>query len=182
DIATVPGVSDPQAKQASSAIGARGQFESTLRGTLSSVNGGAKLYSGLCASCHGSDGSGTTDGALPSLYHNSTVGASRPDNLLAVIFNGVDRRAGADHVLMPSFGEGSYVQSLSNAQVAELATFVRATFGNGDAVTEAQAATARKGGAASHLPELARIALFGIVVILAAAGYFFMRRRSRRTA
>src|SRR5262249_59665752 len=104
DIATVPGVSDPQAKQASSAIGARGQFESALRGTLSSVDGGARLYSGLCASCHGRDGSGTPDGALPSLYHNSTVGASRPDNLLAVIFNGRDRPVRYHAVLMPSFG------------------------------------------------------------------------------
>jgi len=106
----------------------------------------------------------------------------RPDNLLAVIFNGVDRTVGSDHVLMPSFGEGSFVQSLSNAQVAELATFLRPTFGPGDAVTEAQAATARKGGPASLLPGLAKVALFGIVVILVAAGYFLRRRRSRRSA
>jgi fructose 5-dehydrogenase cytochrome subunit len=181
-IATVPSVSDPQAKQANYVLGARGQFESTLRGSLASVNAGAKLYSGLCASCHGRDGSGTPDGALPSLYHNSTVGAARPDNLLAVIFNGVDRTVGSDHVLMPSFGEGSFVQSLSDAQVAQLATFVRTTFGPGDAVTEAQAATARNGGPASFLLALAKVAPFGIVAILVAAGYFHTRRRSRRAA
>ncbi|HEV7607837.1 MAG TPA: cytochrome c [Steroidobacteraceae bacterium] len=180
-IETVPAVPDPEAKQASYAIGARGSFEPALRGAPASVDAGAKLYSGLCASCHGRDGSGTRDGALPSLFHNSTVGASRPDNLLAVIFNGVDRTVGPEHVLMPLFGEGSYIQSLSNVQVAELATFVRATFGPGDIVTEAQAATARKGGPDSLVPFLGKVALFAIFVVAVAAAYFFRRRRSRRT-
>lgn len=176
---TVPAVSDPLAKGASFTFGAPGTLEAGLRGAPASAPEGEKLYSGLCASCHGSTGAGTPDGVLPSLFHNSTVGAARPDMLVAVILHGVDREVGESHVLMPGFGQQSYVQSLTDEQVAAVATFVRKTFGPGDAVTAEQVATARKGGAASPFVAQVRAGLAGGVVILVAAGLLLFRRRRK---
>lgn len=176
---TVPGTREPLA---SYAIGKPAAFEVSLRGSLAPSSDGARLYSGLCASCHGSSGAGTPDGVLPSLFHNSTVGATRADNLVAVILNGVDRRIGDEHVLMPGFGKESFVQSLSDKQVADVATFVRQTFGPGDAVTEDQVATARKGGPSSNILLLARGGLAAAAAILFAAAFLVLRRRARRAA
>ena len=178
-IATVPAVRDPAAKHTSYAIGAPGRLEAELRGS-GDASGGAHLYSGLCASCHGRDGAGTADGTLPSLFHNSTVGATRPDNLVAVILHGVDRTVGDHHVLMPGFGEKSFVQSLSDEQVAALATFVRQKFGPGDAVGVEQVATARKGGPSSMLLPAARVGLVVVAVLLFGIAFWTLRRRVHR--
>jgi mono/diheme cytochrome c family protein len=178
-IATVPAVHDAEAKQASYASGAPGHFEAGLRGSADASKG-AHLYSGLCASCHGRDGAGTADETLPSLFHNSTVGATRPDNLVAVILHGVDRTVGDHHVLMPGFGEKSFVQPLSDEQIATLATFVRQSFGPGDAVSVAQVATARKGGRSSFLLPIARIGLTVMAVLLVGIALWILRRRARR--
>lgn len=183
-IATVPAIGDSRAKQPSYAIGAPGHFEAALRGAaVSSSNDGAKLYSGLCAACHGRDGAGTPDGTLPSLFHNSTVGATRPDNLVSAILYGVDRTVGDNYVLMPDFGQNSHVQALSDKQVAEVATFVRQTFGPGDTVSEDQVATARMGGPASSLlPLLAQGGLVSAPLLLLAAALTSLRRRARHDA
>lgn len=178
-IATVPAVRDPDARQVSYAIGAPGHFEAGLRGSADAT-GGAHLYSGLCASCHGRDGAGTADGTLPSLFHNSTVGATRPDNLVAVILHGVDRTVGDRHVLMPGFGDNSFVQSLSDEQIATLATFIRQSFGPGDAVSVAQVATARKGGPSSILLPAARIGLVAVAILLFGIALWTLRRRTHR--
>ena len=47
-------------------------FRGTARISDDAVKSGAELYSGACASCHGSDGAGSTDGFYPSLFHNTT--------------------------------------------------------------------------------------------------------------
>ncbi len=153
--------------------------EATLRGAVDPPEG-ASLYSGLCASCHEATGRGTPDQVIPSLFHNSTVGAEHPDNLIAVILHGVDREAGGQHVAMPGFGEGSYVQPLTDAQVAAVANHVRMTYGPGmPAITEADVATTRQGGPPSSLPMLARDGA-AIVVLLALALLGIRWKKSRR--
>ena len=145
--------------------------EAGLRGAANPAQG-ASLYSGLCASCHEATGRGTPDQAVPSLFHNSTVGAERPENLIAVILHGVDREAGGHHVFMPGFGEASYVQPLTDAQVAAVANHVRATYGPGTpAITEADVATSRRGGPPSSLPMLARDGVaIAVLLVLALLG------------
>ena len=103
---------------------------------------GAVLYNGACATCHGVDGAGTPDGAFPSLTANTTVGAADPANLVLTIADGVDREGANGHAFMQTFGE-----ELTDAQIAAVANYVTARFGNPDVtVDEAQVAELRAGG------------------------------------
>lgn len=176
-IATVPAVRDDSDKQAAYSFGHSANFETALRGDSKPALG-SKLYSGLCAACHGRNGDGSPDGTIPSLHHNSTVGASRSDNLVSVILHGVDRTVGDRHVLMPGFGEASFVQSLTNAQIADLATFVRQTFGPGDSVTEKQVAVARTGSSFSIILLVVRSAMVLGALLLAGIAFWRLRRTS----
>lgn len=177
-IATVPSVPDANVKKAAFAWGTVSGFEARLRGAATPPEG-ARLYSGLCASCHGSNGGGSADGNIPSLFHNSTVGNLHPANLIATILQGVDRTVGAKHVLMPSFGDQSFVQSLSDEQIAQVATFVRQNFGPGDTVSSAQVALARQGGKASLLGPVIRGGLLIGALALLIAGVVALRLRRR---
>jgi mono/diheme cytochrome c family protein len=183
-IATVPAVRDAGDTQPAYSYGKPATFEAALRGAAPKATDleGARLYSGQCAACHGRDGSGSPDGVIPSLYHNSTVGASRTNNLVAVILHGVDRMVGDHHVLMPAFGENSYVQPLTDAQIATLATFVRQTFGPGDSVTEQQVQLARAQSSVSMLLLLARAGLVLAALVLIGVVAWRMRRGGTRGA
>ena len=177
---TVPAVADKDATRAAFAWGdaTAAPGEPAIRGTDAPIASGAVLYSGLCASCHGSRGEGSKDGYYPSLVHNSTVGMVRPQNLVATIIGGIDRDVDGEHVLMPHFSEGSYVQALSDADVAAVATYVRTTFGPGDQVTEAQVASIRDGGEKPLLAKIARLWLPLLILGLAAfVGMILLVRR-----
>lgn len=169
------------ATRAAYTYGAPLRTEAAERGVIRADRAsGAALFSGLCVSCHATTGAGTGDHAYPSLFNNSTVGAERPDNLVAVILNGVDRTVGQEHSFMPGFGAGSYVQSLNNDQVAALATYVRAKFGPGGTVSASDVATARAGGGTSPLLVLVNAGMVAAVaLVLAGLGYLFFRRRQR---
>jgi mono/diheme cytochrome c family protein len=166
---TVPGVSDQGVTRAAFAWGKPGNYESEIRGVQSHAPSGAMLYSGLCASCHGERGTGSSDGYYPSLLHNTTVGAPRPDNLISVILFGVDREISGQHVVMPNFSEESHLQSLNDAQIATLVTYVRQAFGPGGQVTTDDVSVVRKGGAPPLLLALVRgglvLALFLLIVL-----------------
>ena len=177
---TVPAVTQGAETRSGFTWGAPANFEPTLRGAGYTPNG-ASLYSGLCASCHGSTGAGSRDKVIPSLFHNTTVGAKRPDNLVAVILHGVDREADGQRTFMPGFESGSYVQSLSDAQIADVATFVRKTFGQGGAVSAADVATAREGGPPAFLLTLVDFAMWGaaivVLIVFVWLGWRLLRRK-----
>lgn len=178
---TVPAVADKDATRAAFAWGdaARTPGEQPVRGTDAPLASGAVLYSGLCASCHGSRGEGSQDGYYPSLVHNSTVGMARPQNLVATIIGGIDREVDGEHVVMPHFSEGSFVQALSDADVAAVASYVRTSFGPGDQVTEAQVALIRDGGEKPLLAKIARLWLPLLILGLAAfIGVILLLRRA----
>ncbi|MER2021954.1 MAG: cytochrome c [Stenotrophomonas sp.] len=188
---TVPAVADKDATRAAFAWGdaATAPGEPAIRGTDAPIASGAVLYSGLCASCHGSRGEGSNDGYYPSLVHNSTVGMVRPQNLVATIIGGIDREVDGEHVLMPHFSEGSYVQALSDADIAAVATYVRTTFGPGDQVTEAQVAVIRDGGEKPLLAKIARLwlpllilGLAAFVVVILLVRRAWTRRKQRRAS
>jgi mono/diheme cytochrome c family protein len=125
-IRTVPAVSDANPRPRS-AWGNPATDVGRLRGVALSSDtlDPARLYLGNCATCHQAKGSGTPDGYYPSLFHNSTAGASNADNLVQVILHGVHRNASGNDVGMPAFaGE------LSDAQIAALANYVTTQFGN----------------------------------------------------
>jgi mono/diheme cytochrome c family protein len=176
-------------RQGNSFSQAHYNVEHHLRGINSpnanhTLNSGEALYSGYCASCHQPDGSGSLNQAYPSLFNNSTTAASNPSNLIAVILQGVDRRVDGKHVLMPSFGDGSYVGELTDKQVADIANFVLQNYGNSTlSVSEADVSEVRAGG---PKPLLARaqpmilpgMAVAAVVIILLAL--FWLRRRKAR--
>ncbi|WOX04011.1 cytochrome c [Microbulbifer pacificus] len=75
---------------------------------------GARLYLGLCASCHAVDGTGSRDGYYPSLVHNSTVGAASDHNLRQAILQGVSRTVNGEEKMMPGFASELGEQDLKN--------------------------------------------------------------------
>ncbi|PFH29377.1 cytochrome c [Burkholderia sp. JKS000303] len=164
--------------------------EATLRGASAlNANGtlttGAALFSGYCASCHQANGKGSPSQAYPSLSNNTATGSRNPSNLIAAILYGVDRDAGGQHVLMPSFGEDSYVQPLKDDQVAAIANYVLAQYGNADVtVTPDDVAVVRSGGPVPLLVRARPLMLPAsvLVVLLIALGIMVRHRRARRVA
>ena len=114
-----------QGRAASDEARRRGMDSQTATASLKS---GAALFSGYCASCHQSSGAGSANQAYPSLFHNTATGAGTAANLVATILYGIDRNVGDQHVLMPRFDQKSYVNPLTNQQVADISnTCWRAT-------------------------------------------------------
>jgi mono/diheme cytochrome c family protein len=124
-----PAISRSGERVARFAFGKPATYEAVLRGssgiTSENVAGsGAELFSANCASCHGLAGTGSEDGYYPPLMHNTSVGASTPNNLVMVVLNGVQRRTAKSVVFMPGFA------ALSNEQVASLVNFAEQQFGD----------------------------------------------------
>ncbi|MNR58916.1 Fructose dehydrogenase cytochrome subunit precursor [compost metagenome] len=65
------------------------------------------------------------DGYFPMLPKNSTVGALQADNLVRVVLDGVQRKAGKDEVFMPG-----YAGILDYGQIAALVNYLTRQFGN----------------------------------------------------
>jgi mono/diheme cytochrome c family protein len=91
------------------------------------ANRGAELYVDNCAACHRTDGLGSPK-ALPKMAGNSSVLAEDPKSLIRLVLAGssLPGTAAAPSALgMPGFG-----WRLTNDEVAELLTFIRASWGN----------------------------------------------------
>jgi mono/diheme cytochrome c family protein len=80
----------------------------------------ARLYTAACASCH-YNGTGQPNPLRPDLALNSAVNLDDPTNLIRVVLHGVSAKEGAPGVVMPGF------ERFSDAEVARLATYLRAT-------------------------------------------------------
>jgi nicotinate dehydrogenase subunit B len=86
----------------------------------------ARLFNGACGACH-HDGDGpATFGPNVPLALNSNLHSDRPDNLLNVIVHGVPEPTPRATGPMPAFG-----QALDDAQLVELATWMRQRFAPG---------------------------------------------------
>jgi nicotinate dehydrogenase subunit B len=82
-----------------------------------------RMFDSACAACH-HDGDGPTLlGVNTPLALNSNLTSARPDNLLRTILDGVREPASRDIGFMPAFRE-----ALDDAQIAELAGYMRARF------------------------------------------------------
>jgi nicotinate dehydrogenase subunit B len=106
-------------KSAQEALAAK--LESATRVTYASSTG-ARLYQGACAVCHEVGGL-PLFGSRPSLVLNSNLHSTQPDNLIQVILHGIDKPVTSDLGYMPAFKD-----SMSDAQVAELVSFLRRQF------------------------------------------------------
>ncbi len=101
-------------------VGCGGQADAVLALTPSATNG-ATVFTANCARCHGPDGKGTTSG--PSLV--DTTKNSSKASIVASIINGYTPPGNVPNPLsMPSFAK-----ELTNQQIADVAEYVKTTFG-----------------------------------------------------
>jgi mono/diheme cytochrome c family protein len=102
------------------------------RGRLFEEQGGAALFSSVCAGCHQPDASGASGAAdYPALTKNSNVASA--DYMERLLLNG--QRG------MPPVG-----QMISDQQIADVINYVRTHFGNAydDVVSAADVGAARR--------------------------------------
>jgi mono/diheme cytochrome c family protein len=103
---------------------------------------GAATYAGNCAACHGADGKGFAP-FLPRLAGNPTVLDSDPSSLINVVLNGsvpLVVKGAPDAYRMPQFR-----LQLTDQQVADVVSFLRAGWGNqASPVTASQVSALRK--------------------------------------
>jgi mono/diheme cytochrome c family protein len=83
---------------------------------------GATLYLDHCSGCHQAKGRGIA-GVFPPLAGNGAVIASDPANVLKVVLAGIPAQNG--YIPMPAFGD-----QLSNQEIADIANYVRTSWGN----------------------------------------------------
>jgi mono/diheme cytochrome c family protein len=83
---------------------------------------GQAMFAGACGGCHAADAPMTRDGA-PALSLSTVVKAPTPRGVIQVILRGIPWREGKSAPYMPSFAS-----TLTDAQVAELAGYLRATY------------------------------------------------------
>ncbi|WP_323990320.1 cytochrome c [Nguyenibacter sp. L1] len=164
----VPALRNAAQTRPRDAYGAISNGEALQRGVApASLSNGARIFTGDCAACHRPTGTGSQDGYYPQLFHNSATGAATPDNLVAAILQGVDRTVGGQHVFMPGFAHGSYVDELSDQDVADVGNYVLSQFGNQAVhITASDVATLRAGG---PRPLLARVGGYIVPAIVALA-------------
>jgi mono/diheme cytochrome c family protein len=81
----------------------------------------ANLYAGACMSCHYNSGT-TPLAARPELALSSSLSLNEPTNFIQTVLRGVGSNEGAPGLVMPA-----YASSLSDADVARLAAYLRRT-------------------------------------------------------
>jgi mono/diheme cytochrome c family protein len=100
---------------------------------------GRNVYLAVCAGCHGRDGEGKPHVAVP-MHGNSTVRQSDPRNLIVAMLDGIGAQdfPGLERMQeMPGFAG-----QLSDAELAQLASYLRATWGGQPANVTADAVKA----------------------------------------
>jgi mono/diheme cytochrome c family protein len=116
----------PPARNDSSAFAANPATAAALT-TGREADRGAQLYLDNCSACHRSGGAGSAN-VFPEITGNSSVLSSDPTSLIRLVLRGssLPRIPGSPSALgMPDFG-----WRLSNAEVAQLLTFIRNSWGN----------------------------------------------------
>jgi mono/diheme cytochrome c family protein len=88
---------------------------------------GAKLYADHCAGCHGERGEGVA-GAYPALADNRAVAISPPANLVHIVLRGGFAPTTAGNPR--PFGMPPFATVLSDQDVAEVLSYLRASWGH----------------------------------------------------
>jgi mono/diheme cytochrome c family protein len=96
---------------------------------------GAQLYTDNCAGCHQAQGRGVPN-VFPPLAGNPVVLAQDPNDILKVVDRGIAARG--NYIAMPAFN----IQ-LTPQQVAEIANYVRTSWGNKAAANATSAMVAK---------------------------------------
>jgi mono/diheme cytochrome c family protein len=104
---------------------------------------GGKLYGTHCAQCHGERGEGVRN-AYPPLAGNRAVTLPVTSNLVQVVLNGGYPPATRGHPR--PYGMPPFATVLSDAEVAAVLTYTRASWGNRAAPVSELAVTQQRGG------------------------------------
>jgi len=102
--------------------------------TLQGLDSGRRIFEGACPVCHAATGGVGNFGVRPLLSLNTSVSEATPDNLLNVIQNGIDAPATDALGYMPGFKD-----SFDDRQLADLVSYIRATFAPNKAPGKARA-------------------------------------------
>ncbi len=184
-IKQVPAISDSRDTAPRDAYGKASDRETAYRGLPESgMSRGERLFTGECAACHRPTGKGSPDGYYPQLFHNTAVGAPIADNLISTILMGVRREVGGHTVYMPGFGEGSYVDALSDQDIADVSNYVEQEFGNPAVKVSAEdVKLIRSGGPKPLIAKLGAYAVPGMIAggLVLAGLVVLMMRRLRKT-
>jgi mono/diheme cytochrome c family protein len=134
-VTAAPARASANAAPAAAAAKASPKPATATAAAAADTGAGAKLYQLACATCHMPDGSGVT-GLQPALVGSKIV-MGPVATMARVILLGPDKalpnRPKTSANVMPAF------ESLSDEDIAAIATYVRKTFGKGaSAVTPAQ--------------------------------------------
>lgn len=103
--------------------------------TTDKSNHGGQAYLDNCAACHRSDGKGYSN-TFPQLAHNPALLSEDPSSVISIILNGSRAPitdSSATGLTMPDFA-----WRLSDEQIAQIANFVRNSWGNKAAPVNAE--------------------------------------------
>ncbi|MGF6767544.1 mono/diheme cytochrome c family protein [Paraburkholderia sp. GAS199] len=87
------------------------------------VQNGAVLFAASCAQCHGPHAPMQSIGERPTLAFSTAVNATTPRNVIQMILGGINWHGEDTMNYMPAFN-----QVYSDQQVADLASYIRATY------------------------------------------------------
>lgn len=111
---------------------------------------GAMIYLDNCAACHRTDGKGYAQ-TFPALAGNHAIQQDNPASVINIIIHGQvlpGTQGAPTSYTMPGLG-----WRLSDQEIADVATFVRSSWGNKEkAVTAAEVAQQRKSLKPEHVP------------------------------
>lgn len=96
-------------------------METSALGSGQEYDPDANLYAGACMSCHYNSGT-TPLAARPELALNSSLTLNEPTNFIQAVLQGIGAKDGAPGLVMPA-----YASSLTDADVARLAAYLRRT-------------------------------------------------------
>jgi mono/diheme cytochrome c family protein len=109
--------------------------------TSPAIRRGATLFAASCAQCHGPAAPMQSIGERPTLAFSSAVNAATPRNAIQMMLSGNGWHGEDSTNYMPGFG-----QIYDDRQIADLASYIRATYSQRDPWTgiDAMAASIRK--------------------------------------
>jgi mono/diheme cytochrome c family protein len=139
----VPGGAMADALEQAAPAAAGGAVASAGGANAAQIAAGGKVFATSCQSCHGAAGAGVP-GAFPPLAKNPDVVAADPKGIIHTVAFG---RTGPLPVNGATFNGQmpAWSGNLSNADIANVITFIRNSWGNSAAaVTEAQVAAVKK--------------------------------------